>query len=248
MEKGLKVLSYNIHKGLNWGSGKVVIKQIKSAIKNSKADIVFLQEIVGEHKLFEKKYSHWPKGHQLEYLADEIWSEYAYAKNAVFNHGHYGNAILSKYPIIQWSQQNISTNRFEQRGILHCTIDVGGDYQLHAYCLHLDLTHTGRKKQYKIIEDRILQDVKNSDPVIVAGDFNDWNKQGHVTFEKKLNMFEVFKDLYGDYAKTFPAKFPLLKLDRIYTKNLKIEHGEICENLPWKNLSDHLPLLATLSF
>ena len=35
---------------------------------------------------------------QFEFLADSIWSHYAYGKNAIYQHGHHGNAILSELP------------------------------------------------------------------------------------------------------------------------------------------------------
>lgn len=252
----IKILSYNIHKGFDWVGKKLIIQKIKQAIIDCRADLVFLQEIVGENKSHEEQLEDWPKGSQLEYLADTIWPEYAYAKNAIYTEGHYGNAILSKFPILTWDKQDISTNRWEQRGLLYCNIEIpacnfsnfNDKRILHAYCLHLDLFHKGRKKQYQALYNRIKQEVQMGEPVIVAGDFNDWNKKSKDIFEDGLQMREVFKTLKGDYAKTFPAKLPILQLDRIYSKNLELQGGSIYHREPWKDLSDHAPLYAEFNF
>ncbi|MCA9397003.1 MAG: EEP domain-containing protein, partial [Candidatus Omnitrophica bacterium] len=115
----MKVLTVNIHKGFSFFNRNFVLPQLKTAVSETKADIVFLQEVIGEDLKKQEKYSDWPESSHYEFLADQIWPEYAYAKNAVFPEKHYGNAILSRYPIESSKQINVSTNRFEQRGFLY---------------------------------------------------------------------------------------------------------------------------------
>jgi hypothetical protein len=62
---------------------------------------------------------------QHEFIADSVWHEVAYGKNAVSHHGHHGNAVLSRYPIIAHENLDISAHAFESRGLLHCTIRLG---------------------------------------------------------------------------------------------------------------------------
>jgi endonuclease/exonuclease/phosphatase family metal-dependent hydrolase len=88
----LKVLSYNIHKGFDWNNKNYFLKEIKDFIKTLDVDIVFLQEVVGKNTHLEKSGL---IDTQFEFLADELWPHYSYAHNAVYDHGHHGNLILS---------------------------------------------------------------------------------------------------------------------------------------------------------
>jgi len=243
----LKILSYNIHKGLSWPQNKIILPIMRQAIREIGAELVFLQEVIGNHLHEHRQIPNWKGTNQYEFLADTIWDHYSYAKNAVYNEGHHGNVILSKYPIIDSHQKNISTNIFEQRGILYSKIEIpfkGEVIHLMAYCLHLNLLHSGRKIQYDKIHQKIIQDSDLQGPLLVAGDFNDWNKKSHDIFEKQLKMKEVFKQLHGDYPKTFPSKFPTFCLDRIYVKNIKVISSTVLGGKPWNQLSDHLPILT----
>lgn len=244
----LKVLSHNIHKGFNWSKTRVTLEKLAFAIQEQNADIVFLQEIVGEDlrtSRFGKKLS---VKSQLEYLAKAIGPHCAYAPNYQHSKGHHGNAIFSKYPIRNWSNHNISTNRLEQRGLLHCQIDIPHvKKDIQAFCSHLNL-FSGRKAQHTKIENFILDKVKHNDAILLAGDFNDWDLKAQRVIEKKLQLVEVFKQQDGCYAKSFPAFFPLVSLDRIYYKNLSPIKSEILRATPWNLLSDHSALVSYFEF
>ena len=84
----LKVLSYNIHKGFSPTRLKLVLKQIKTAIQAVHADLVLLQEVVGHHTSPSRQVDDWPDASQFEYLADSIWSHYAYGRNSAYASGH----------------------------------------------------------------------------------------------------------------------------------------------------------------
>src|SRR5665647_3409505 len=76
-------------------------------------DIVFLQEVQGEHAHHAAHVLNWPVAPQYEFLADEVWQDYAYGRNAIYDQGHHGNAILSRFPIISAENQDVSAHRFE---------------------------------------------------------------------------------------------------------------------------------------
>lgn len=236
----LKVLSYNIHKGFNWNNSELTISAIKQTIQATHAELVFLQEVVGENVEQAKKNKNWIND-QFEFLADQRWSDYAYAKNAIYEHRHHGNALLSKYPILKHEQINISTNKYEQRGVLFCEIQLPTGI-LHTYCVHLNLLHRSRLKQYKMISQIINERTPIGTPVIIAGDFNDWNRKASNTLEEEEGFFEAYKSLHGHYPKTFPANFPMLSLDRMYVKGINPEIVKVLKEHSWKMLSDHAPL------
>ena len=245
----IKILSYNIHKGFDWKNKNYFLKEMKEFIKNSHADIVFLQEVVGKNNKYQEKGM---VDAQFEFLADQLWPHFSYGHNAVYDHGHHGNLILSRFPIKSYENINISTNTWEKRGILICkiglpTFDNTEEKIFYAACSHLNLLHTGRLLQYQKIKDYIAaEDPHHETPIIIAGDFNDWNKKCAQVFEIDLGMQEVHKTIHGQFAKTFPAIYPLLCLDRIYVKNLKIKASMTLEPKKLHNilahLSDHLPL------
>lgn len=243
----IKVLSYNIHKGYDWTNQKYFLSDMRALINSSGADLVFLQEVVGQNIKYQKKGL---IDSQFEYLADSAWSHYSYAKNAVYDHGHHGNLILSRYPIESWENLNISTNSFEKRGMLICKIrlpEVPNGY-LHAICTHLDLLHIGRKAQYQKIKQKIADiDSKQNVPLILAGDFNDWSQKSSIIFEQELNMTEAYKSRHGYLAKTFPAGWPLLPLDRIYVRQADVLDSKILRRAEHQgHFSDHLPLYCEL--
>lgn len=233
----LDILTYNIHKGLNWSNSTLTISNIREVIHKTNAQIVFLQEVVGEHSPHESRFNDWQNA-QYEFLADEKWPEFAYAKNAVYEDRHHGNAILSKYPIIKWEQIDISTNKLEQRGVLFCEIQLPNQI-LHAYCVHLNLLHRSRVKQYIALSEIINQRTPKDIPTIIAGDFNDWNKKACSYLEDQENFLEAYKALHGQYAKTFPIQFPMLGLDRMYIRNITPIHAQTYNEGIWKELSDH---------
>ncbi len=247
----LKILSYNIHKGFDWKNKNYFLREMKDFIKSSHADIVFLQEVVGKNEKFKDQGL---VDAQFEFLADEIWPHFSYGHNAVYDHGHHGNLILSKFPIQSFENIDISTNKWERRGLLICKIELpeGPSHPSHFYaaCSHLNLLHGGRLLQYQKIKEHILHYEGKSElenvPVIIAGDFNDWNKKCADVFENEMQMHEVHKTLFGNFAKTFPSAFPLLSLDRIYIKNAKVFKVEILgpkkTSTVFDHLSDHLPL------
>jgi endonuclease/exonuclease/phosphatase family metal-dependent hydrolase len=243
--KLIKALSYNIHKGFSTSNRNFVLEKMREAIRTVDPDIVFLQEVVGHHEEEKHEIEDWPSKAQFEYMAHELWEHYAYGKNSVYTKGHHGNALLSKYPIVDWENIDISTNKLEKRGILHGIIDVPDmDLKLHALCLHLNLLESGRKIQIKKVCERIQKTIPSNESVIVAGFFNDWKSKISNTLEQRLKMNEAYYTLYGKHAKTFPSASPFLRLDRIYFRGLELKSVKLLSKSPWNKLSDHVAIFA----
>jgi endonuclease/exonuclease/phosphatase family metal-dependent hydrolase len=243
--KQIKALSYNIHKGFSITNRNFVLEKIRKAIRDVDPDIIFLQEVIGHHEEDKHEIDDWPTKAQFEYLAHELCEHYAYGKNAVYDKGHHGNALLSKFPITFWENINISTNRLEKRGMLHAVVDINEKQtKLHCVCLHLDLLENGRKKQIKKVVDRIKSSVPDGEPVIMAGDFNDWQRKVTKTLEEELMIKEAYLTQHGKHAKTFPSASPFLTLDRIYFRGINLKEAIDLPTSPWKELSDHMALFA----
>ncbi|MFA6015463.1 MAG: endonuclease/exonuclease/phosphatase family protein [Gallionellaceae bacterium] len=242
----LSIATYNIHKGFSLFNRRYVIHELRDRLRELNADVMFLQEVQGAHSniVHQENLPH----AQHEFLAHELWPHHAYGKNSVYAAGHHGNAILSRYPIVSWHNQDISAHRFESRGVLHCDIQLPGhNVNLHCLCVHLGLFKRGRSVQFKALVERIREEVPEHAPLIIAGDFNDWNNNARISLEHELGLNEVFQNDTGGLARSFPAGFPMLRLDRIYVRGLNVKSATVHSKHPWSKISDHAALSARLS-
>jgi endonuclease/exonuclease/phosphatase family metal-dependent hydrolase len=248
-EHRLKILSYNIHKGFTADNSTYVLVQMRDILRHVHPDIVFLQEVLGDHKKHRREIAGWPEGSQFEFLADEVWPHYAYGKNAVYTNGHHGNAILSKFPFSEWENFDVSTNRLESRGILHGIIPLPGlTNPLHVFCIHLNLLHRGRNKQVQALCDRIKEKVPQDSPLIIGGDFNDWYGMTTKILMDSIPTQEIFQSSAGRHARTWPSRKPVLPLDRIYCRGVKVVSAKLLRGKDWQSLSDHLPLYCEVIY
>ena len=146
--RGLRIVTYNIHKGFSQFNRYMMLHELREQLRLLDADIMFLQEVQGEHSLHAARFDNWPAAPQHDFLAADVWQATAYACNVVYDHGHHGNAILSRFPIGNSFNQDVTHLRFERRGLLHCRIDVP-EWQtsVHCVCVHLSLFARSRRRQ-----------------------------------------------------------------------------------------------------
>ena len=209
--------------------------------------MVFLQEVLGSHAGHANRLIDWPEVPQYEFLADEMWPEFAYGRNAVYPNGHHGNALLSKYPIVDYENLDVSLSDAEKRGALHCVLRLPQrDGEMHVVCVHFGLSEAHRRAQTRLLCDRLQSHVPDDTPLIVAGDFNDWRRETHATLAVDCGLKEAFAETTGELPRTFPARWPVLPLDRVYVKNAIVRGARVLSNRPWSHLSDHAPLAAEL--
>jgi endonuclease/exonuclease/phosphatase family metal-dependent hydrolase len=243
----LRIATYNIHKGFTHFNRRMMVHELRDTLRQLDVDIVFLQEVLGRHQRHATRFQNWPAEPQYEFLADQVWTEYAYGQNAAYDHGHHGNAILSRYPILRTENQDVSHHALERRGLLHCEISLPSENRtLHCICVHLALTERSRRYQIGALIERIQGIVRQDDPLIIAGDFNDWRNLGGRRLARELGLKEAFRDHQGRLARSFPCALPVLRLDRIYARGFVVDHAEVHHGLPWSRLSDHAALSAHL--
>ncbi|WHS59726.1 endonuclease/exonuclease/phosphatase family protein [Pseudomonas sp. G2-4] len=236
------VLTVNTHKGFTALNRRFILPELREAVRSVSADVVFLQEVHGTHEHHPQRYNNWPSMPQYEFLADSLWPQFAYGRNAVYPAGDHGNALLSKFQIIRHDNIDMSISGHETRGMLHSVLRLPGSdgLEIHAICVHLGLREGHRVEQLKLLGQR-LSELPPEAPVIVAGDFNDWRGKASELLEP-CGLREVFAEQLGKPARSFPARLPILRLDRIYVRNLKAHHPKVLSVRPWSHLSDHAPL------
>jgi endonuclease/exonuclease/phosphatase family metal-dependent hydrolase len=265
----IRVATYNIHKGVSALRSQPRVVALKKAIAQFDANIVFLQEVQGRHDRFQTRYGqqargrhHWPEKAQHEFFAGES-HHCAYGMNAVYDHGHHGNALLSTFPIQDTRNHDVSDHAYEQRGILHCVLNTAAG-RVHCYVVHLGLFEGSRARQTEVLIEAVNNSARHDEPVVIAGDFNDWRNTLSERLRKSLGVKEVFDELgprtaLGDLvrnlagrqphlapARTFPAALPWFRLDRIYVRGLKVGNARVMHGALWARLSDHAPIVAEL--
>ena len=248
----IRVATYNIHKGVSSVRGLPRVHALKQAIALFNADVVFLQEVQGKHDRNAARYGaeknghkHWPEASQHEFFAGAEHHS-AYGMNAVYDHGHHGNALLSKFPIASQTNHDVSDHAYEQRGILHCVLKTP-QADVHCYVVHLGLFESGRGRQTQALIDAVMESAPDGEPVIIAGDFNDWRNRAGNQLAASLDLREVFcNDQSMPPARSFPAAMPMFRLDRIYVRGFTVKQAEMHFGAPWSKISDHAALSAQL--
>lgn len=238
----IRVATYNIHKGVQ-GLGirkRLEIHRLRPAIASLEADIICLQEVRKSCRLSAARFVDWPHTSQAEYLAPEGY-DVVYYTNAYTRHGEHGNAVLSRWPALSHQHQDISDHRFEQRGLLHAVLDTPSGF-LHVIAVHLGLISGSRLRQVDRLTQYIAEKIPQDAAVIVAGDFNEWGDGlTQRLAEKGLSALKASSEY-----RTFPSRLPLAQLDHIYMRGLEFVDAQVIRGAQWAQMSDHLPLIATL--
>lgn len=245
----LRIATYNIHKGVQ-GLGplqRLEIHNLRHAIAQLQADVVCLQEVRAYHHRLARRFgAHWPHEPQAQVLAPPGFAA-VYQTNARTRHGEHGNALLSRFEVLARAHRDVSDHRLEQRGLLHVTLAVpvaaGRGGRLHVIVVHLGLIHASRARQVLALQRYMAEAVPHDEPLVVAGDFNDWGQRLHA------DLAAVgLQTLRSPPVPTFPARLPLLALDRIYVRGLTLRALTTPRGRGWWRLSDHLPLVGEVAW
>lgn len=246
---GLRVATYNIHKGVR-GIGptkRLEIHNLGLAVEALDADIICLQEVKGhdhrEARTFSAtRFGHWawPSVPQADFLAPQGYHS-AYRTNAVTRHGEHGNALLSRWPLGDIAHMDVSDHPLEQRGLMHVPVQWR-HATIHVIVVHLGLIHASRVRQAQQVAEFVQMYLPPHEPIAVAGDFNDWNE----ALDDIMTDAGLTRARTEEVARTptFPSLIPVLALDRVYTRGLNCTNIMVPRGSAWAKLSDHLPLVA----
>lgn len=245
MVENIRLVSYNIRKG----AGPLAAPnancmrelgcqtdEIASALSELNADIVLCQEVANRPANKVKS--------QTDAIAEPNKLQCSYMANRHNKHGDHGNASFSRYPIVHAANHNISTNPIEKRGILHNIVTLNDNRALHLFNAHLGLNQAQRNKQVARLKQLITKFTNDNDPVIIAGDFNDWNNKIHKQLEGFAGLKSAVHQLKLRQRLTWPTQLPFFSLDRIYARGLELVDVKTHNSDVWRKLSDHLPIQA----
>lgn len=231
----LVLASYNIHSGIGT-DGEFDLSRVAEVLKETGADLIALQE-VGDFRGVTAHEEH------PEDLARMLGMHMAYGPNVFRDGRRYGNAILSRHPIVNTRNYDLSVHRREPRGALRCDIDLGEARQLHLFCIHLGLSIGERRRQEALLLSAdILRQTVRQDPVVICGDFNYW-LNGPVPSLVR-NEINDAAHLLQRSDRTYPSRRPLMRLDRMYVDAGIVPHSLTAHRSKLSAVaSDHLPLV-----
>jgi len=236
----LRLVTYNIHKGIGGVDRRYDIHRVAHTIDHYAPDVALLQEVAQDSKVLGDDV-------QVDVLGDalELRHRSYFVNVRRWRLGEYGNAILSRYPISDTRNIDLTLPGKKRRSVLHAKIKVRSGRRtrtVHVFNLHLGLSGSERKKQLALFLDSDpFRGLHPRTPIVVAGDFNDvWGTLG------KFLEPAGFRSM-GKPIRTFPAWGPVRALDSIYTRgDIALESVMSSRLKAARRASDHLPLIADL--
>jgi endonuclease/exonuclease/phosphatase family metal-dependent hydrolase len=230
----LRIATYNIHRcrGLD---GRTRPERIAAVLSSIDADVVALQEVVGAGP---------HGGGQAEAIGAALGMGWIMSPARLLRGHQFGNVVLSRFPIAEHVEHDLSWKTCEPRRLQRVDVSVGGA-TLHVYNVHLGTALLERRHQAERLA-AIVSDRHVPGPKLVLGDFNEWMK-GLVTTMLSARLNSVDLRNFLRRRRTYPGVFPLLHLDHIYYAG----HVDVVGiELPRTRLalvaSDHLPLVADI--
>ena len=227
----LRVVTYNVHKcrGLD---GRTSAARIAEVLHEVNADVIALQEVLE---------------HQAETISTDLKLPYALGENRKHRGYAYGNVVLSRHPIRETRNYDLSVRGREERGCLRADVAVDG-ILLHVFNVHLGTALIERRHQgRKLIAPELLKDPAIESPRIVLGDFNEWTA-GLATRLLRSHLASADVRQHLQRTRTYPGVLPFLHLDHIYyDPTLRLERLALFRTRKALVASDHLPLLGEFS-
>lgn len=228
-EGRLALATWNIHRGIG-RDGAPNLSRIAQVIGEMGTDLIGLQEVENPAG---------PGDRGLQVLETVTGMDLVTGPTMRRETGDYGNALLTRLPILEVERHDISVRRREPRGLLIAHLDWRGE-RLQVAVTHLGLRPGERRRQVRTLIEHLTG--KDRTPLILMGDFNEWLFWG-----RPLRWLHRHFG-YAPSPATFPSRWPLLRLDHILVDPPQRLGGKAVFNSPRaRKASDHLPLTAILS-
>lgn len=242
----LRILSYNIHRAIGVDR-RFRPERIATVLAHYDADIVLLQEVdVGA-----------PRSRGLN-LARELaelgnYPYYAVGLNVKLRKGMYGNATLSRYPIVRERNIDLTLDGRKARGCLFTELELPAGAStplLPVFNLHLGLSFKERPQQVgRLVRTPEFTRIETGQPCLVAGDFNDWWTRLAPLFTEALGFVCATNHGVGyqNAFLTYPSFSPTTGLDKVFCRGpITVLGSRRCRLRVSKVASDHLPVIVDL--
>lgn len=229
----LRIASYNVHRCIGT-DGRCDPARVARVIGELRCDTLGLQEV-------DNRAGPGHDSMQLDFLADVSGMRGVPGMTIVRHDGHYGNALLTRRPVLDIRQHDLSYGRGrEPRGALDVDLDVDGAV-VRVVVTHLGLTARERAFQVERLL-RVLEDGPREVPLVLLGDINEWRAGGD-------NLRRLHTALgYSPSRGTFPVWLPWLALDRIWVRpGGALRELHVHRSATARMASDHYPIRALVA-
>ena len=228
----LRIASYNIHRCVG-NDKRLDTARVAGVISEIGCDTIGLQEVASDHDGRHDSV-------QLDYLAQRTDMQ-AIAGHTIIHHtGHFGNALLTRRPVLAVRQHDLSFPRREPRGAIEVDLDVAGQV-IRVFVTHLGLRPAERRYQVRRML-QLINEVPAGQGVVVLGDINEWLPVG-----RPLRWLHA---LLGEAPaeRSFPSRLPIFALDRVWVRPYWAllafgTHRTVGARIA----SDHLPVKAIIA-
>lgn len=242
----LRIITYNIHRAIGLDR-RFQPERIAKVLRHHDADIVLLQEVdEGAPRSREQD--------MAKEIAGELgYDYYAAGHNVSMKKGRYGNATLSRYPIIRERNIDLTVGSLKRRGCQHTAIEISNGkrspYRLEVFNLHLGLSPLERQRQSgTLLRSSEFTNIDQQSACIVGGDFNDWLSRLRALYVEGMSLScatDRETRVRTRPIKTYPSFSPRGGLDRIYYRGkLRFISAHVSRVQAARVASDHLPVFA----
>ena len=228
----IRIVTYNVHRCRGMDR-RTRVDRIAAVLESIGGDIIALQEVIGAGI---------GGGGHAEALGAALGMGWVMASARELRGHQFGNVVLSRFPITQHIEHDLSWKTCEPRCMQRVDINVNG-HRLRLYNLHLGTAILERRHQARRVAS-IVGDRHVSGSKLVMGDFNEWMRGlTRTLLSEKLKSVDL-----GNFLKrrrTYPGFFPIMHLDHIYyAGRLEVVGVELPRTRLSLVASDHLPLVA----
>lgn len=226
----IRIATYNVHRfvGLDGSKDPARIGRVLGEIK---PDIFALQEV-----------EYFRKSDELDFLRPDTSFHMILGPTIIAGEEHYGNVLLSRFPITAERKINLNYPGREERCAIDIDIDCYGR-KIRVIATHFGLKPIERREQAR----KLLKEIEKkrngkADIILLMGDMNEWFLWG-----RPLKFIHNYFGFCPNIA-TYPAKLPIFSLDRIWCHPPELVGDRKVHTTELSRVaSDHLPLTGVLT-
>jgi endonuclease/exonuclease/phosphatase family metal-dependent hydrolase len=235
----MRVLSYNIHKGIGGRDRRYSLDRIIRVIAAEHPDLVCLQEV--DRGVRRSRFDDQPT-----LLSGALRAEaHLYQLNVHLKAGGYGNLVTSRWPLRSKHQLSLRLGRKKPRGAQVAVVETP-EGPLHLVNLHLGLAGPERAWQVDhLLRHHLFRESAHL-PTLIVGDYNDWRDVLAGSVFERHGFAQVTAP--RSRFRSFPAYLPVASLDKAFCRGpIEIRRAHVVRSALARRASDHLPLVIDFS-
>lgn len=240
MGSRLRIVTWNIHKGI--GTDRAYrLDRVVAVLRDLDADVICLQEV--DQGVPRSSFEN-----QAEHLSEALgYPHAALGLNVRVKDGAYGNLILSRSPLADVHNVDLTVGPKKRRSGLVARVRAGPPGGFWLANVHLGLMHLERKIQVRRLLEHLFEGTQPDEPMVIAGDWNEWTTRLVRTVVNEHGFHLARTDRRPRGERTWPSRKPLVALDKIlYRDPIRCHHVICVLDEVTRVASDHLPLMVEL--